>query len=109
MDEVEELRAATREAHEAMKDLKVLMRECRALIAEAEVAAEREVVTQVKEAVEVGLAAHGEAITEAIEQAETLIYQRFAQIGDILMGEHKGTRQGSAIKELAASWAAENG
>ena len=108
MTEVEELRAATRECHEAMKDMKLLMRDARVLIAEIQEAAYQEVNTVVGVFVREGMDAHRRAIEDAIEEGTNMVYKRFAELGDILMGEDRGSRKsGSAIKELAQQWVAE--
>ena len=108
MSEVEDLRAATREAHEAMKDLRLLMRDARVLIAEIHEAAYQEVNSIVGAFVREGMQAHQRAIEDAIEDGTNMVYRRFSEIGDILMGEDRGSKKsGSAIKELAAQWVAE--
>ena len=107
-EEVEQLRQATREAHEAMKDMRLLMRDARVLIAEIHEAASQDVHQIVGVFVRQGMDAHQKAIEDAIEDGTTLVYKRFAEIGDILMGEDRGSkRSGNAIKELAAQWVAE--
>ena len=107
-EEVEQLRQATREAHEAMKDMKLLMRDARCLIADIREAAYQEVNAVVAVYVREGMAAHQRAIEDAIADGTNLVYQRFAELGDILMGEDRGSKkQGSAIKDLAAQWVAE--
>ena len=108
MTEVEDLRAATRECHEAMKDMKLLMRDARVLIAEIHAAAYSDVHDEIRAAVQGGIAAHHQAITDAIEEGTAMVYKRFAELGDILMGEDRGSKKsGSAIKELAQQWVAE--
>ena len=52
MTEVEDLRAATRECHEAMKDMKLLMRDARVLIAEIHAAAYSDVHDEIRAAVQ---------------------------------------------------------
>jgi hypothetical protein len=108
MTEAEDLRAATREAHEAMKDMKLLMRDARCLINDIHEAAYQEVNSIVGTFVREGMEAHNKAIEDAIEDATNLVYRRFAEIGDVLMGEDRGSKKsGSAIKKLAEQWVAE--
>lgn len=108
MDETEQLRQATREAHEAMKDMKALMRDCRVLIAEVETVAAKQVDRRIREAIEYGLAVHMTAIQDAIGDSEKMIYERFGKIADILLGEDRNARRaGSAIQELTQQWVAE--
>lgn len=108
MSEIEELRAATREAHEAMKDIRLLMRDARVLMAELNECIGMDVKSTLNTAVAVGMAAHQAAIEEAITEAERLIYERFGAIGDVLLGEDRNSaRTGNAIREMAQRWAAE--
>lgn len=104
----EELRAATREAHEAMKDMKRLMRDVEDLLARLHIAAHREVNGMLAEAVRAGMAEHQAAVLAAIDDGTKMVYARFAEIGDILMGEDRDSkRAGSAIQELAQRWVSE--
>jgi len=106
VSEVEDLRAATREAHEVMKDLRGLIKDCRALLSELRYAAATDVDEQIKAEVAKGLAAYSAANIVAIQEAERLIYQRFATIGDILMGETKSSvKVGNSIKQMVEEWA----
>jgi fructose-1,6-bisphosphatase/inositol monophosphatase family enzyme len=112
MDETEQLRAATREAHEAMKDMRLLMRDARCLITDIQQAVTTEVDKQVKDAVRatimVQLAVHHQALEESIDEATALVYKRFSEIGDVLMGEDRNPkRAGSAIHQLAQQWVAD--
>lgn len=109
MDETEQLRAATREAHEAMKDMRLLMRDARCLIEDIREATTVEVNKQVSDevrmAIMANMAGHQQAISEAIEEATALVYKRFSDIGDVLMGEDRSSkRAGTAIQELAQEW-----
>ena len=91
-----------------MKDMKLLMRDARVLIAEIQEAAYQEVNDIVGEFVRAGMEAHHRAIEDAIEEGTNMVYKRFAELGDILMGEDRGSKKsGSAIKELAQQWVAE--
>ena len=112
MSEVEDLRAATREAHEAMKDMRLLMRDARCLITDIQEAVTIDINDKVSEqirlAITVQLMSHQQEFGEAIEEATALVYKRFAEIGDILMGDDRNAkRAGSAIHELAQQWVAD--
>lgn len=112
MDETEQLRAATREAHEAMKDMRLLMRDARCLIEDVHNAVtidiNERVSEQIRTAVRINMEGHQIAISEAIEEATSLVYKRFSEIGDVLMGEDRNAkRAGSAIHELAQQWVAD--
>ena len=112
MTEVEDLRAATREAHEAMKDMRLLMRDARCLIADIQEATSTQinekVSDEIRAAVFLNMEGHQQAISEAIEEATALVYKRFSEIGDILMGDDRNAkRAGSAIHDLAQQWVAD--
>lgn len=92
-EEAEELRAATREAHEAMQDMRALIREMgeieqRLRKTAGEVFEER-MMAQVSE----GLARYGESIGRAIEDATQAVYKRFDTIADVLLGEDRASRR----------------
>jgi hypothetical protein len=109
MPEAEQLREATREAHEAMKDMKCLMRECRALMDEMRVVAAREVNRTVHAEIQAGLAAHEKAIIEAVQDGTNAVYARFAELGDILLGEDRSSvRAGHSIRRMVQDWVAED-
>jgi hypothetical protein len=106
--EAEDLRQATREAHEAMKDMKLLMRDVRVVIAELHEAAGTDVRDLLDSAVKAGMQAHKDAIGDAIEEGTKMVFRRFAELGEAMLGEDRaGKRNGSAIKELAQKWVAE--
>lgn len=108
MSEVEDLRAVTREAHEAIKDLRATIREAQDVLVQVKIAAKQAVNDDIGDAIRGGLEAFHDANAEAIADSEKAIYERFAKIGDILMGNDRRSRAaGSAITELAQQWVAE--
>ncbi len=57
------------------------------------------------EAVREGMEAHQQAISDAIDAGTAMVYARFAEIGDVLMGEdRKSVNAGQSIKQLVARW-----
>ena len=108
MSEVEDLRAATREAHEAIKDLRAVIKEAFDVLAQVKIAAHRALDEEMGEAIRKGLEEHEAAYISAVADAERSIYERFARIGDILMGDDRRSKvAGSAIQDLAQQWVAE--
>lgn len=100
-EEVERLRVATREAHEAMKDMKALMKEAREVMGEMLAAVGTDVDERIEAAVADGLKELGTSIEKATDDATEAVYRRFDQITDILLGEGSGRRKGEpSIPEL---------
>lgn len=101
-EKVAALKTATREANEALADLKACMKELRALKAELD---KTEVITARKLEIHMDAAAQSEIsqLTEftkdAIEKATDAVYKRFDQLRDILLGEGP-ERDGASIPEL---------
>jgi hypothetical protein len=95
-DEIEDLREATRDAHAAVKDLRKVMGEWRAMKKEVEGLTEKAITEYVEPAVEVGLEAYQGAIMTAIERAEDAVYERFDKIANVLItgAEEEGAAQG---------------
>lgn len=102
-DEAEELRAATREAHEAMQGLRDVMRELRTLKGEVEEAAGRVFAERMEEQVAAGLEHYHSRISQAIEDTTEAVDRRFQTIADILLGEEKSQKRKGmeTIAELA--------
>lgn len=102
-EEIAALRAATREAHEAIKDLRTAIREA---------ADERQALTdlfprlteeRIGEAVETGLAKFGVELQSAIDIATKKVFDRFDRISDIIMGEtraNKRKREPTMVEQL---------
>jgi len=101
----------TREAHEALRDLKGVLRETRDLIGDAERARERlmamiavgaatEVDDKIQQAIDTGLENYASAIESAIGDAEDAIFARFDKLMDTLL-DHP------ASKPVREAWAME--
>lgn len=88
-EEAEILRTATREAHEAMKGLRDMIREANRA-SERLLAVSREVFDERMNAtVKQGLAEYHESIGKAITEATDRVYARFDTLADIMLGEAK--------------------
>lgn len=92
-EEVVDLRQATREAHEAMQGMRDLIREVKAVTAEARTVADEVFSERMSAQVEAGLASYRESINTAIENATQAVYARFDTITDLMLGESKGQRR----------------
>jgi hypothetical protein len=107
--DAEELRAATREAHEAIKDLTRITREAKAAVellrAEPDRILSEHVVTTVRE----GLNQYQATLDKAINEATEKVYERFDKVTDILLGENRKAklRGDPSITELAERMAAD--
>lgn len=85
----EDLRAATREAREALSDLRRERREVEALIRSAG----RDAVARLGQTVAEGLNQYHAALAAAIDVAEARVDKRFQTIVDILTGEDRKSRR----------------
>ena len=108
-EEAADLRAAIREAHEAMQGLRDLIREWRALKAELEAASAQVFTDRMEAAVQEGLDSYAESIGKAIDDATAAVDRRFDTIASIMLGEDPATvRKGlPSIKDYAEQIAAE--
>ncbi len=90
-EDVDNLIVRTREAHEVLKDLRILLREIREAITDADEArmkligaiaytAQAEVDERIESAISTGLEGYADAIEEAIKDAEEHVYQRFENL-----------------------------
>lgn len=93
-EEIDELIVRTREAHEALKDIKAATKELNDTIKHADeaqvqlMAALVHVVDEaIGEAIETGLANYAGAIETSIDAATAAVYQRFDLIAGILLGD----------------------
>lgn len=89
----ENLREATRHAHEAIKDLRDATRDAKAVVKEIQEAAAVNVDGRVHQAIIASLGELESATKEAIDRATASVYERFDRIADILMGETKQDRR----------------
>lgn len=102
-EEAEELRAATREAHEAMKDMRGLIREMATVEERLRETAATVFAERIEEQVAAGLAQYSESISTAIDNATEAVDRRFDTIASIMLGEDPATvRKGlPSIKDYA--------
>lgn len=89
MDDVQELRAATREAHEAMKDLRLLIKSMETVREELLDVSHQVFDQRLEEQTSLALKAYQDTVAKAIEDATQAVYKRFDTITDILLGERK--------------------
>lgn len=90
-EEVAALKAATREAHEAIKDLRAEIRKAK-IAQEALLDRLTEAWTDgVDLVIKEGLESYRETIEQAIASAQQAVYARFDQVADVLLGEDRAT------------------
>lgn len=109
--DLETLKAATREAHEATKDLRKAIKEARAVVTEVNQAAAVQVDGRIAVALSAGLETLQESIGTAIDDATGRVNARFDQVADILLGEtKKDKRRGNAsLPQVAEQIATQKG
>jgi len=103
--EADELRAATREAHEVMGDLARTMKQAEKLLADIEGKIPDLISVQmdevIGEAVRIGLEHYSEVIQKAIEDSTDAVYYRFDTILSILMGtDATGKKRGESVPQM---------
>jgi putative cell wall-binding protein len=99
--EAEELRAATREAHEVLKDLRQVVREAKVVRNSLHASAEKALEDGINATVEASLEKYRDTIEKAIEEATKAVFDRFDTLADHLMGEtKKAKRQGKSLFDL---------
>jgi phosphoenolpyruvate-protein kinase (PTS system EI component) len=100
--EVAALRAATREAHEAIKDLRAVIREAKEVKEKLGVEMTDVWDNGMREVVSTGLAEYNTTIKRAIDEATQAVFDRFNVLADRLLGVDKGTRRRGefSIEEL---------
>lgn len=101
-DPVEELRAATAEAHGVMKDLRRLLREIRAAEAEVVELISTTFDEKVAEVVQEGLDQYASEIKGHTDRASDAVLERFDQMASILIGETAKELQSDATLEEIA-------
>lgn len=87
------LREATRQAHEAIKDLTTATRQARAVVEEVARVAGEQVDERINVALVAGLDELQVAMKTAIENSTTAVFARFDTIADTLMGETRKDRR----------------
>jgi hypothetical protein len=86
-EETETLQELLREAHEVLKDLRAANKEARRLVDAMPSLVKEAVGALLLEAANSELVAYHEAMGRAIEAATTKVYDRFDQLGKMLLGE----------------------
>jgi hypothetical protein len=101
-EEVAALKEATREAHEAMKDLNMLIQLAKATVKELNAAVSEALEEGIGKQVQEGLDAYKDSLGNAIDTATESIYKRFDMIADLLLGEDKQSKRAgkASIAEL---------
>lgn len=92
-EEVARLKEATREAHEALKDLNVMIQMAKATVKELNACVEEALNDGIGKQVQEGLDEYKESLAAAIDGATEAVYKRFDQIADILTGEDKQSKR----------------
>ncbi len=92
-----ELRDLIRQAHEAVSDLRAVLREARAVRDSLPAAAEKAVSERFGAEVESGLESFRKALDKAIDSGTQAVFRRFDRIEHLLLGEDpKSVRAGKA-------------
>jgi len=101
-EEIQELKAATREAHEAIRDLNYAVKRAREVQAELSNEVDKALTDGIGKQVQEGLDAYKASLEQAIDTATESIYSRFDAIGDMLLGEDKASKRAGkpSIPEL---------
>lgn len=99
--EADELRAATREAHETMQDLEALLKRCESIQKEIAETAATAVQDIIDVAVATGLENYQETLKNATDAATQAVFDRFDKIMDVILGNTKsGRRKGDSIPQM---------
>jgi hypothetical protein len=91
--DLEALRTATREAHEAIRDLRTETKRAAAVAGEVAAVADVEVEQRIAAAVAAGLEEYRATLDGAIKDATEAVFARFDTIRDTLLGETKRHRR----------------
>ena len=86
-----ELRDLIRQAHEAVSDLRAVLREARAVRDTLPAAAEKAVTEQLGAEVKAGLDSFQKALDKAIDSGTDAVFKRFDRIEKLLLGEDPGS------------------
>ena len=92
-DDLLALKEATREAHEALQDLRAVVKEAKAIKGTLRDEAIEALANGVRDIVAAGLGSYAKMITGAIDDAVDRVNKRFDTLADVLMGEDKRTRR----------------
>lgn len=93
-EDIAALRAATREAHEAVQALKQAKRDLESTFERLKDGID----SRISEEVKAGLERYYDALNPAIDKATAAVYKRFDTIADILLGEDAKARGLSLIE-----------
>lgn len=99
-EDADALRVLIRQAHEATKDCRQVIRQMESVRIDLLSSAAYALANGINDAVEEGLNNYRDAITDAIANAEDAIYQRFDIVAGILLGE-EGERDRDTIEDQA--------
>jgi hypothetical protein len=86
-EEIAAIKEATRVAHEAIKDLKGLIKEAKQISEHISVQMHEEVDEKLQAEVKVGLEQLSVAFKAATEEATNKVFKRFDDLADLLLGE----------------------
>lgn len=105
------LRDLIRQAHEAVSDLRAVLRDARAVRDSLPAAAEKAVSEQLSAEVQSGLDSYKDALDKAIDTATQAVFRRFDGIEKLLLGEDpKNIREGNpSIPQMLETIAAVEG
>jgi hypothetical protein len=106
-----DLRDLIRQAHEATRDLRAVLRDARAVRDSLPAAAEKAVTEKFNAEVEAGLASFHDALGKAVEDGTQAVFRRFDRIEKLLLGEDdRSVRAGRAsIPQMIETIAAVEG
>jgi len=106
-----ELRDLIRQAHEATRDLRAVLREAKAVRDSLPAAAEKAVTEKFQAEVQSGLASFQDALDKAIEDGTQAVFRRFDKLEKLLLGEDdKSVRAGKpSIPQMLETIAAVEG
>jgi chromosome segregation ATPase len=100
-DEIAALKAATREAHEAVQALKDARREAQAMLDQLQPGIHK----RLSQEVDAGLAQYREALETAIKNATTAVFKRFDTVAELILGEDRKSRKAGkpSLEEMLAA------
>jgi hypothetical protein len=101
LPELKQLRELIREAHECIKEMRHLKKECEDAERRAVLALSDSYRSHMELVVKQGLESYQGELTKAINDATDRVYARFDQLGDMLLGETKKLkRRGQSLPQL---------
>ena len=100
---LQEIKEATREANQVLKDLKAERKVCEAWILEQQDAINNQIMKHIRRELE----RIGPAIEKAVRDARSRINRQFDELAAILMGEDKKQRE-KPLKDVVREWMEKN-